>query len=63
MECTRRTATRYLTIAETAKLLGIGRSKLYNILDSGELKAVKIGQARRIPEDELIRYQSSLMGA
>lgn len=38
-----------LRIDEAARLLGLGRSKAYELVASGELPAVRIGRARRIP--------------
>jgi excisionase family DNA binding protein len=35
-------------VEEAARLLGLGRSKTYELLASGELPAVRIGRARRI---------------
>jgi excisionase family DNA binding protein len=34
---------------EAANLLGIGRSKLYLLLQSGDLQSIRIGSCRRIP--------------
>ena len=42
-----------LTPTEAARALGIGRSKLYKLLKSGELQSVRIGACRRIPTDAL----------
>ena len=38
---------------EAAKMLGIGRSKLYELLAAGELESVRVGACRRIPRDVL----------
>lgn len=38
-----------LTPVEAAHALGIGRSKLYQLLQAGRLKSVRIGSCRRIP--------------
>jgi excisionase family DNA binding protein len=46
-----------LTVPEAAEVLGIGRSQLYKLVLSGELRTIKIGRSRRIPIralDELI---------
>ena len=42
-----------LTPAEAARALGIGRSKLYELLREGVLDSVHIGTCRRIPTDAL----------
>jgi excisionase family DNA binding protein len=41
------------TPTEAARALGIGRSKLYDLLQSGILESVHIGACRRIPTDAL----------
>jgi excisionase family DNA binding protein len=38
-----------LTPEETAQVLSVGRSKVYELLASGELTSVRIGGSRRIP--------------
>ena len=38
-----------LTPVEAATVLGIGRSKMYQLLKSGDLDSVRIGSCRRIP--------------
>lgn len=38
-----------LTVKQVANRLGLGRSKVYELLDSGELGSLKIGTARRVP--------------
>jgi excisionase family DNA binding protein len=42
-----------LNPTEAARALGIGRSKLYKLLQSGDLQSVRIGACRRIPADAL----------
>ena len=42
-----------LTPTEAAHALGIGRSKLYELLQTGVLESVHIGTCRRIPTDAL----------
>lgn len=39
-----------LSVAEAARFLGLGRSKLYALMDSGRLVYVKIDGARRVPK-------------
>ncbi len=48
-----------LTVKETAELLGIGRSTLYEIMAAGQIMSVKRGASRRIPRwavDDYIRH-------
>ena len=42
-----------LTPIEAAQVLRIGRSKLYQLLQAGELEFVHIGACRRIPAEAL----------
>ena len=34
---------------EAAAILGIGRSKLYEFISSGEIRSIRIGRLRKIP--------------
>ena len=44
--------TSLLTIAELAQLLGIGRTTVYRLVNTGELRAVRVGERLRFrPED------------
>jgi excisionase family DNA binding protein len=38
-----------LTVREAADCAGIGRTKMYEIINAGELPVVRIGRAVRIP--------------
>lgn len=40
-----------LTVGEAARRIGIGRTKLYEYVTSGEIASVKIGSLRRIPAE------------
>jgi excisionase family DNA binding protein len=42
-----------LTPVEAAQALGIGRSKVYELLQAGQLESVHIGSCRRIPLEAL----------
>ncbi len=39
--------------AEAAEAIGIGRSKVYELLASGELPSIRIGGSVRVPVDAL----------
>ena len=43
-----------LTIVETAEFLSISRSKLYELMDTGELQFVKLGRSRRVPRRAVV---------
>lgn len=45
-----------LTPVEVARVLVIGRSKVYELLQSGELPSVHIGGCRRVPAESLHRF-------
>ncbi len=49
-----------LTTKEAAEALGIGRSKIYELIMSGELESVRIGGSRRIPCEALADFVHSL---
>jgi excisionase family DNA binding protein len=38
----------FVSITEAAHMLGVGRSKLYELLGSGELQSVKLGTRRLV---------------
>jgi len=50
-----------LTIPAAAARLSLGRSKLYELLSSGEIKAVRIGRAVRVPTAEIDAYAARLL--
>ena len=41
---------------EAGALLGVGRSKIYSLISSGELPCVRIGGSVRVPGDALRRW-------
>lgn len=43
-----------VSVTAAAVFLGLGKSKLYELMDAGELPYVKLGKARRIPKRALI---------
>lgn len=47
---------------EAAEVLGIGRSKLYELLAGGEIESVRIGSSRRVPMKGLHDYVERLDG-
>lgn len=52
-----------LTPTEAAQALGIGRSKLYELLRDGVVPSVTIGACRRIVADDLRAVIESLRAA
>ena len=49
-----------LTPAEAAEALGIGRTKVYELIVTNTLGSVKIGSCRRIPVGALDEYVQTL---
>jgi len=45
-----------LTPTEAARALGIGRSKLYELMREGAINSVRIGTCRRIPTTSLDEF-------
>jgi excisionase family DNA binding protein len=43
----------YLRPSKAAKLLDCGRTKIYDLIHSGELKVITIGGQLRIPRSEI----------
>ncbi len=44
-----------LTAEETARILGIGRTFVYELLASGRLESLKLGRRRLVPVDAIER--------
>ena len=44
------------TVAEASHLLSIRKTKIYELINSGDLASVKIGRARRIPHSGLLQF-------
>lgn len=49
-----------LKVNESAAALGITRSRLYQLMQSGELKHVKLGRSTLIPREELESFVARL---
>jgi excisionase family DNA binding protein len=45
---------------EVAEALSIGRSTVFHLMRSGELRSVKIGKSRRVPVDAVTEYVAGL---
>ncbi len=55
-----RTDKLLLTAEEVAQALGIGRSKVYELMASGLLRSVVIGRLRRVPAVRLAEFVARL---
>ena len=51
---------RTLTIRQAAEELNVGRSKVYYLVNSNELRSIRMGGSVRIPVAEIARYLSRL---
>ena len=54
---------RNLRITEAAQILGLSRSKVYELIGSGRLKSIKLDAARRVPVAALTEFLASLDGS
>ncbi|WP_405012545.1 helix-turn-helix domain-containing protein [Kitasatospora sp. NBC_01539] len=52
-----------LTVEEAARRLGIGRTKMYEFVVSGEIPSVKIGSLRRIPAEAVGAFLTKRLSA
>jgi excisionase family DNA binding protein len=51
------------TVREAAKLLGLSRTKVYELIRSGDLESFHIGRSRRIARQALDRFVAKLDNA
>jgi excisionase family DNA binding protein len=49
---------RLLSVDEAARMLGVGRTSLYQEIQAGRCRSVKVGRRRLIPESSLAEYAS-----
>jgi excisionase family DNA binding protein len=47
-------------IPEAAEKLNLGLTKTYELVNSGQLRAVNIGRARRVPAEALLEFVAGL---
>ncbi|QGK68968.1 helix-turn-helix domain-containing protein [Allosaccharopolyspora coralli] len=50
-----------LRVPEVAQLLNIGRTRVYDLIRTGELVSVKVFGSRRVPRSALDAYVASLI--
>lgn len=48
---------KYLSVGEVAEYFGLSRSKVYQMVDRKELGALKLGNAIRVPREEIERLE------
>ena len=49
-----------LSIGETVRLFGIGRTKLYELINSGDIEAIKLGRRTLIRAESLRAFVARL---
>lgn len=47
---------KFLTAKDLQQMLQLGRNKVYDLLQSGMIKSVKIGRSYRVEEKDLLGY-------
>jgi excisionase family DNA binding protein len=50
-----------LRVEEAAAVLRIGRTRMFALIESGEVRSLKLGRSRRVPVDALRAYVDQLM--
>ena len=45
-----------LSVKQLCEILNIGKNTAYKLLQSGEIKSIKIGKVYKIPKKEVRRY-------
>lgn len=53
-------ALRLYALSEVQEVLGVSRWQIYRLLNSQQLRSVKIGRRRLVPEADLRRFIDSL---
>ena len=51
---------RLLSIPQACRVLGVGRSVLYQMLSSGQIRSVKIGRRRLVPREAIDEFVANL---
>ena len=51
-----------LTTEEAASVLGIGRTRMYQLVRTGKVRSVTLGRSRRIRPEDLQAYVQQLAG-
>lgn len=61
--CLKENAPQYLTVDEVAHFLRVSKMTVYRLIESGDLKAARIGRAFRIRADHLDAYVKAVDAA
>ncbi len=49
------------SIPATARLIGVGRTKIYELINSGELRSIHIGNRHLVTDDEVRQLLQRLL--
>lgn len=52
---------RMLKVEQAAARAALGRTKMYELIKTGEIQSVKVGRSRRIPVEALDAYVARLL--
>ncbi len=52
-----------LRVEEAARLIGMGKSKTWDLVNRGDIPSIKIGKSRRVPLAALQRWIAEQTGA
>jgi excisionase family DNA binding protein len=52
-------ASTLLSVPEAAKYLGVGRKKIYELIEWGEIKALKLGHSVQVEKNSLDQFKAS----
>lgn len=48
------------TVPQVCRIMQMSRSKVYELVASGEIPSVRIGRSRRVPSDRFLAYVQEL---
>lgn len=54
--CTLEEIPLMLDVQAVAKILGVGKNMAYTLINSGQIKAIRIGCKIRVPKQNLVDY-------
>lgn len=54
------TAAQLHKLDAAGQRLGVGRTALYGLINSGQLRSVKIGRSRLVPESAIVEFISRI---
>lgn len=52
----------FVSVIDAARLLGIGRTRLYQLIDNGDVVSVRVGGRRLVSRRSLVAYHDRLLG-